>query len=77
MLLTLAVVLSAPHDYSGTFQGGYNSRLCSLKVGWGGVLKGARRASSVSLASTCDLPVTTSVDPLCLPKKNYNGFCYG
>ena len=31
MLLILAVVLPKPHDYSGTFQGGYNSRLCGLK----------------------------------------------
>ena len=30
------------------------------------VLKGAKRASSVSLAITCDLPVATSVDPMCL-----------
>ena len=27
MLLTLAVVLPTPHDYSGTFQGGYSALL--------------------------------------------------
>ena len=27
MLLTLAVALPTPHDYSGTFQGGYSARL--------------------------------------------------
>ena len=32
MLLTLAVVLPTPHDYSGTFQGGYSARFC-LKEG--------------------------------------------
>ena len=26
MLLTLSVVLPAPHDYGGTFQGGYSAR---------------------------------------------------
>ena len=27
MLLTLAVVLPTPHDYSGAFQGGYSASL--------------------------------------------------
>ena len=61
MLLTLAVVLPTPHDYSGTFQKRKRSYVASRKG-----LKGAIRASSVSLASTGDLPVTTSVDPMCL-----------
>ena len=38
-LLTLAVVLPAPHDYSGTFQGGYSARFIATRR----VLKGARR----------------------------------
>ena len=38
MLLTLAVVLPTPHDYSGTFQGGYSARFIASRV-----LKGARR----------------------------------
>ena len=29
MLLALAVVLPTPHDYSGTFQGGYSARFSS------------------------------------------------
>ena len=40
MLLTLAVVLPIPHDYSGTFQGGYSARFIASRR----VLKGARRA---------------------------------
>ena len=40
MLLTLAVVLSTPHDYSGTFQGGYSARFTASRR----ALKGARRA---------------------------------
>ena len=39
MLLTLAVVLPTPHDYSGTFQGGYSARFIASRR----VLKGARR----------------------------------
>ena len=39
MLLTLAVVLPTPHDYSGTFQGGYSARFTASRR----VLKGARR----------------------------------
>ena len=35
MLLTLAVVLPTPHDYSGTFQGGYSAR---FTASWGGLL---------------------------------------
>ena len=31
MLLTLAVELPTPHDYSGTFQEGYNSGLGLLR----------------------------------------------
>ena len=62
MLLTLAVVLPTPHDYSSTFmEGTIPGYVASRRV-----LKEARKASSVSLASTCDLPVTTSVDPMCL-----------
>ena len=38
-LLTLAVVLLTPHDYSGTFQGGYSARFIASKK----VLKGTRR----------------------------------
>ena len=34
MLLTFAVVLPTPHNYSGTFQGGYiQSQVYSLKEG--------------------------------------------
>ena len=33
MLLTLAVVLPTPHDYSGTFQGGCSAHVYSLKEG--------------------------------------------
>ena len=40
MLLTLAVVLPTPQDYSGTFQGGYISRFIASSS----VLKGTRRA---------------------------------
>ena len=32
MLLTLAVVLPTPHDYSGTFQGGYSARFTASEV---------------------------------------------
>ena len=39
MLLTLSVVLPTPHDYSGTFQGGYSARLTASRK----ALKGARR----------------------------------
>ena len=39
MLLTLAVVLPTPHDYSGTFQGGYSARFIASRR----VRKGARR----------------------------------
>ena len=31
MLLTLAVVLPTPHDYSGTFQGGYSARFTASR----------------------------------------------
>ena len=31
MLLTLAVVLPTPHDYSGTFQGGYSARFIASR----------------------------------------------
>ena len=62
MLLTFAVVLPTPHDYSGIFQKDTIPGYVASRRG----LKGARRASSVSLASICDLPVTTSVDPMCL-----------
>ena len=40
MLLTLAVVLPTPHDYSGTFQGGYSARFTPSRRG----LMGARRS---------------------------------
>ena len=39
MLLTLAVVLTTPQDYSGTFQGWYSARLTAWRF-----LKGVRRA---------------------------------
>ena len=39
MLLALAVVLPTPHDYSGTFQGGYNARFTASRR----VLKAPRR----------------------------------
>ena len=42
MLLILAVVLPTPHDYSGTFQGGYSARFIASRR----VPKGARRALS-------------------------------
>ena len=37
LLLTLAGVLPTPHDYSGTFQGGYSARFIASRK----VLKGA------------------------------------
>ena len=40
MLLTLAVVLPTPHDYSGTFQGGYSAKFIASRR----VCRGARRA---------------------------------
>ena len=39
MLLTSAVALPTPHDYSGALQGGYTARFTASKV-----LKGARKA---------------------------------
>ena len=39
MLLTLAVVLPTPHDYSGTLQGGNSARFTASRR----VLKGARK----------------------------------
>ena len=39
MLLTLAVVLQTPHDYSCTFQGGYSARFTASRR----ALKGERR----------------------------------
>ena len=33
MLLTLAVVLLTPHDYSGTFEGGYSARFIASRRG--------------------------------------------
>ena len=35
MLLTLAVVLPTPHDYSGTFQGGYSARFILYSINEG------------------------------------------
>ena len=47
MLLTLAVVLPTPHDYSGTFEGGYSARFIASRR----VLIGARRVLYTSKRS--------------------------
>ena len=41
MLLTLAVVLPTPHDYSGTIPGGYTAMFYSFKKGSKGSKKGS------------------------------------
>ena len=41
MLLTLSVVLPTPHDYSGTFQGGYSSGFIASRMT---LIEGARRS---------------------------------
>ena len=74
-LLTLAVVLPTPHDYSGTFQGGYSARFIASRV-----LKGARRVlypskqprgntgahPADSHSSTAHISVRVSPDGMCV-----------
>ena len=58
MLLTVAVVLPTPHDYSGTFQGGYSTWFTASKR----VLEGARKATALIdsiRANTAMLPQRT------------------
>ena len=58
MLLTLAVVLPTPHDYSGTFQGGYSARLTALRKALKGTGNKLKRAVVMLMIVTCALSLS-------------------